>query len=551
MTENSEKTAKVQPRVLIVDNEERTVRMFQGFLELWGYSAIIAQGIGNTLIEDAISKAREFRCQLALIDMRLIDNFDDDDVSGLNLIEKIKPTASIIVSGYGTLQLALETVQERGARDFFEKSGDPLTLKYKLDKAADKVCASRKRWNVIPPEMLSAIAQTLFDPEIPIKYHDQVLDVLAHLFPEADYLRLEKVNSGATSSGFSTAPRPRSVVLRVYEDDLQPVIVKMARANKVTKEVDRFKKHIKGRLVGNYIPVMVDHAALWDIGGIKLSYVDSIEETFGRFMFTQPIEKIKQSLEDFFTHTWSDHYKKAKEETNVSLFSLYCNVWDRDWYKRAHNFPMPDPIKTMDETLWHKEYIRDPIAWLNKIAQNEGSKLDPSLVEKTYIAVTHGDLHTDNLLVDSTQHGWVVDFERCGEGHVLQDFIELEFDVITRMTGMKEHFPDFYHFCIAIAGARQVDEVPFDNPALTGIETQKLLNVISIIRNLAGRCTEVTDARQYLLGLFFNTIFRATIITKERQDKSQLRLWMLASILCHRLDHWDEPWPPNDWVIPS
>jgi hypothetical protein len=205
----------------------------------------------------------------------------------------------------------------------------------------------------------------------------------------------------------------------------------------------------------------------------------------------------------------------------------------------------------MEETVWHKEYISDPIIWLNKIAKNEGEKLDPSLVENTLTAITHGDLHSDNLLVDSSQHGWVVDFERCGEGHALQDFIELEFDLITRMAGVKENFPAFYHFCIAIAGARQIDDIPFDNPALVDVETQKLLKIIAIIRSLASRCTGILDARQYLFGLFFNTIFRATIVPKDRQDISQLRLWMLASILCHRLDRWGEAWPPEDWKIPS
>jgi CheY-like chemotaxis protein len=552
MLDKSSNVLKVHPRVLVVDNEERTARMFQDFLELWGYSVIVAHGIGEALIEDAIAKARANRCQLALVDMRLVDNFDDDDISGLELVEKIKPTASIIVSGHGTLDLVRQSILEWGALDFFEKGGDPLALKSKIDKVRDKVCASCKQWRVGPPEMLSAIAQTIFEPALSLEYHDQVLDVLMRLFPETDSLRLEKVNSAATSSGLSTAPRPRSVVLRVYEDDLQPVIVKMARAPKVIKEVERFKKYIKGRLVGSYIPNMENHVELWDIGGIKFSYVGSIDETFGRFMFAQPVEKIEQSLEDFFGHTWSEQYKKGRKEKNLSLFSLYCNVWGREWYEqRAGNFPMPDPIKTMDETPWHTEYIRDPIVWLNTIAENEGNKLDPSLVESTQIAITHGDLHTDNLLVDNTLHGWVVDFERSGEGHALQDFIELEFDVITRMTSVKEHFPAFYHLCITIAGAYMIDDIPFDNPALADEDTQKLLKIISIIRKLASKCTGITDARQYLLGLFFNTIFRATIITKERQDKSQLRLWMLASILCHRLDHWEEVWPPESWKTPQ
>ncbi len=65
------------------------------------------------------------------------------------------------------------------------------------------------------------------------------------------------------------------------------------------------------------------------------------------------------------------------------------------------------------------------------IVENEAGDL--SIVDLTYEAVTHGDLHGDNLLIDSRKNAWVIDFERSGEGHVLQDFIELESDILNRL----------------------------------------------------------------------------------------------------------------------
>lgn len=535
------------PRILIVDNEERTVRLYKDFMDVWGYSAVTAQGTGSALIEDAIIKAAGFRCQLALVDMRLIDNFDEEDTSGLKLIEKIKPAATIIVSGYGTLQLALETVQNRGAFDFFEKSDDPAILKSKLDKIAQKICASHKQMSIGPSEILISAARTLFDSGNPIEYQDQIFDVFARLFPDAVSLRLEKMNSSIASSDFSTVPRPRSVILRAYEDELQPVIIKIARRQKISKEIERFNKHIKGRLVGKYHPTLDGHADLWDIGGIKLSNVGTIEETFANFISNQPIQKIEQSLKHFFSQTWSDHYNRAKDKSNISLFGLYCEVWDRDWYKRANDFTIPNPSNTMGLALWQKVRAHNPLEWLRSMAENEGNENDPSMVKETRTAVTHGDLHADNLLVDDSQHGWVVDFERSGEGHALQDFIELESDIITRIACAREEFPAFYHFCLTIASAHSIDDTPLDNPSQTNDETQKLLDTIAVIRRLAVQCTKITDARQYLLGLYFNTVFRATIISREQHRKSELRAWMLASILCQRLSHWDEAWPPKEW----
>jgi ActR/RegA family two-component response regulator len=540
------------PRVLIVDNEEDIVELYRELVTFWGYSPIVAEGIGSALLEDAGKKARAFRCQMALVDMRLVDNFDDDDMSGLNLIKAIEPAKTIIVSGYGTTDLAVDIVKNSGAADFFEKSDDPDKLKSKMDKLAGEICAVRRATVVESPEILNLVARTLFDPikDLPAEAHDQALDVLVRLFPNAKKLRLEKTNPAIVSSDFSTVPRPRSVVALAHEDELQPVIVKIARAEKIKKEVGNFEEYIKGRLVGKHNTIFIEHVELWDIGGVRLSYVDALEGSFSSFVVSQPIEQIRESLEKFFLKTWSAHYQRASDVPNVSLFQLYCQVWDRDWVDRASKASMPDASDIMPDHLWKLAERQTPLEWFKTIVDNEGSERDPSRVAETKIAVTHGDLHADNLLMDDTRYCWVVDFERTRRGHVLQDFIELESDIITRIACARDVFPSFYHFCVTVAGARAIDEPVPATPPFDDDETRKLLEVIEVIRRLAVQCTGITDFRQYLLGLYFNTIFRATIKSQEHKssrEMKELRAWMLASILSHRLAAWNEPWPPEQW----
>lgn len=540
------------PRVLIVDNEEDIVDLYRELVTLWGYSPVIAQGVGNDLLEDARKKARESRCQMALVDMRLVDNFDDDDMSGLNLIKDIKPAATIIVSSYGTTELAVDIVKNSGAVDFFGKSDDPDKLKSKMDTVAGEICAARRATIIEPPEILDLIARTLFEPakQIPLEAHDQILDLLVRLFPKAKKLRLEKTSATIVSSDFSTVPRPRSVVLLAYEDELQPVIVKVARAEKIRKEVGNFEEHIKGRLVGKHNTIFIEHMELWDIGGIRLSYVDALEGTFSSFVVSQSIEQIRESLEKFFLKTWSAHYERASDVPEVSLFQLYCQVWGRDWVGRACKASLPDASAQMSPHLWKIAKAQDPLEWIKVIIENEGGDRDPTMVKETKIAVIHGDLHADNLLIDDTHYCWVVDFERTGRGHILQDFIELETDIITRIACARDVFPSFYHFCVIVAGACIIDDPVFATPPFDDDETRKLLEVIEVIRRLAVQCTGITDFRQYLLGLYFNTIFRATITSQEHngnREMKELRAWMLACILSHRLSAWDAPWPPKQW----
>ena len=58
-----------------------------------------------------------------------------------------------------------------------------------------------------------------------------------------------------------------------------------------------------------------------------------------------------------------------------------------------------------------------------------GGTIRPFVLAKTYVAWCHGDLHSRNILVDDSGHGWLIDFARSKKSHVLRDFIELETDI--------------------------------------------------------------------------------------------------------------------------
>ena len=540
---------RISPRVLIVDNDTRTCESLNELLSHWGYNVVIAEGDGETLLVDAQKKAHEHRCQSAIVDMRLIDDFDIDDKSGLDLVEKLKPTVSLVMSGYGSDQTASESLEEKGAVSFIGKQWSPAILKQKLERVVHSICASKKNLVIEPYQIIDDVIHILFRG-IKDEHHDQFCDVLTRLFPSAHHLRIEKLGRENDLSDFSTAPRPTSVVLKVYEkiadEELQPVIVKLARAEKIEKEVSAYKNFVWRRLVGLYNANMEDSVVLWDIGGAIYSYFGNLSVTpFYQYAKVENLNNISNCLRNFFCSTWSKHYRGAKEKLNVSLFEVYREVWGIKWYERALKFRDFDPAKVMEQELWKKAQAPQPVDWLiHNIADNK--KDDASRVEQTYIAVTHGDLHGDNLLVDENHNAWVIDFERCGEGHILQDFIELEADIINRVRVDEETDP-FFQLCIAVATPKKIQSIPVDRFRLIDPEIRKSLEIIAMIRTLAYETIAISNAREYLLGLLFNTIFRATITPDKPLTDHQKRALMLASIICHRLDHWDEPWPPEEW----
>ncbi|GAB4503345.1 MAG: hypothetical protein Fur0043_03370 [Anaerolineales bacterium] len=535
-----------KPRVLIVDNNERVKNMYRDLVAWWGFTPVLAHGMGNALVEDAQQKARDNRCQLALIDLRLVDDLDEEDVSGLNLVPKIKPAASIIISASVEIEnVRLSLSDEIGAASYVGKGEGPEILKDKLEREARKLCASWKEIVIEPNEILNYIAGILCE-NIAVEYRDQILDVFVQMFPQARKLRLERLGTGATVSTYSTVPRPKSVILKVYEDDKQPVIVKLARAQKMSIEVERYRSYIEGRLKGYYHPLLSNSVILWDVGGAVYTALGSTDSlTFSRFYNEASFSDIEYSLTHFFREIWSDLYTHPKERREVSLFEEYCRVWGKEWYERVCQFHPPDPRTLMQNRLPPHILPINPLAWLQE-NMGPAKENDRSIVKRTALAVTHGDLHGDNLLIDENRHAWVIDFERSGEGHILQDFVELEGDIINRLMSAHENLPSFYQLCVDIAQSTQLQRLE-NLDRFQDAEIKKSMQTISLLRQLAREITGIEDARQYLLGLLFNTLFRATITRENKLSHSQYRALMLASIICHRLEHWDEPWPPEEW----
>ena len=534
----------IKPRVLIVDNNEHAKNRYKLLVTHWGYTPVLAQGIGKKLQEDALNKAKKYRCQLALVDLRLVDDWDDEDTSGLDIVPLLKPSICLIVSASVDIE-NIRKSDEVGAASYIGKGEGPDILREKLEREAKKICASKKEINIGPSDVVRHISNTLCK-DIPVECHDQIRDLLFQLFPNAKKLHLERFGASSNTLTYSTVPRPRSSILLVREDNKQPVIVKLARAHKMAIEIERYQKYVQGYLKGHFHPNISNPVILWDIGGAIYTSLGSTNSyTFSKFFSESSFKDIEHSINHFFSESWSPLYENPKLCENVSLFEEYCKVWGNEWHERICVFNVPAPQKVMKADFINEFLPIDPINWFKENIGRKGVN-DKSLVSKTALAVTHGDLHGDNLLIDEHNDAWVIDFERSGEGHILQDFVELEGDILSRLISSNKNIPFFHKLCMQITDSKEIKE--FDRWEYFGNQdVEKSLRTISLLRKLALECTGISDARQYLLGLLFNTLFRATIEGDTAYKLSQQRALMLASIICHRLDHWEEHWPPKEW----
>ncbi|GAB4195772.1 MAG: hypothetical protein OHK0022_12740 [Roseiflexaceae bacterium] len=172
------------------------------------------------------------------------------------------------------------------------------------------------------------------------------------------------------------------------------------------------------------------------------------------------------------------------------------------------------------------------------------------------IAVTHGDLHGDNLFVDD-RNAWPIDFERTGPGPILRDFVELIQDLLTRAARFTlTDLPVFYELAVAICTPIRPDQPMQTTQAIEEHpEARKAFAVVQDLQLLAAQRTQYTDRREYLWGLLLNSLFVVRLLNED-EPRREITL-LLAAVICDRLARWNKrDWrpkdaPPLNWITPK
>lgn len=519
---------------MIVDDDPLYRAALARLLTVWGYLPVVAEGKGPDLLADARTKARRMRCHVALVDMYLVDPSDRDDLSGRKLIRDLWPTESITISGHSLPQLATKAVTNYQAREFFHKSDDPDQLYADLQGVLRRYCALPFQAGIHWPEGLSsAVVCRLFfgDAQVP---HAQADELLARLFPTAHHLHLELI-SGPNHTP-SLAPRQRSVVLRVYADDRQPVVIKIARTPRLQTEIERYEAYIQHRLHSTMYAQLSDNCLLWDLGAARYTYLGADPtsmRSFSAYYDAEPAGRIRFTLRQLFAQIWGNHYR-MRTPSGGSLFAQYSAVWDADWIQRLHAFPTP--MERLPLPHRPQETIPHPVVWLRRAVGLSGDEPDRSVLPNLMEAITHGDMLGDNMFVDQRAEPWMIDFERTGPGPILQDFVELEADILTRLADFGP--ADAAAF---VGTVRRLVRTPslLSTPHLNGgkAAARKAAAVVGELRCLAAELSGSAAIEPYLWGLLFNAVFRATLLPATPANLTR-RTWALTlgGLICERLD---------------
>jgi len=118
-------------RILVVDDEVNQCSALASVVTRWGYQVETASDGA-----DALAKLKDFDADVVITDLNM------PNMDGKELLDELRklpsPPPAIVLTAFGNLETALETVHQLGAFWFIEKPLQPQVLKMVVERALDR-----------------------------------------------------------------------------------------------------------------------------------------------------------------------------------------------------------------------------------------------------------------------------------------------------------------------------------------------------------------------------------------------------------------------------
>lgn len=568
-----------KPTVLLAENNPGALETNRELLEAEGYKVITASSPG-----EAMDHARKEVVHLAVIDVRLVDDGDEDDLSGLHLAKDLPDTICRVITTaqkWGNLASLFKRILGRDRRG--------RTLAYTFVEEYD------------PEELLAAVREA-FENEVPIDPKlriemahglswETMVDQIRMFYAPADARRVPADEAGrqrgvqllrdltcrlfhGAKAGavrfLSTTPGYSPCTVAVVRPSFKGVqgmelAVKYGPRTSIEREVENYNQWVKPFMQGS---TRLEYEPVWshELGALAYTFVG------GNVMTVE---------------TLRDHYHNAKVsdsafcDTLKHLFEESCQRWYGSMESYRGNsgkrldalyreqLNLADEAKVNELRGAMRRLVGGTAAGRQTFKLVKGGSLRVNVDEKTrlvlpdpvafalgtgggaagrkradghpfpttsLLAITHGDLHASNVIVKNGRT-WLIDFYKTGVGHVMRDFAELESDIKFTLLDAR-NFAARYQLEKALLAPKGLDESPaLDKPTR---QQARALAAIRQLRQLACEVTEIKDTREYYVALLFYALkgisgFSSASGNEHKRDAAQLHALLSAAMICRKL----------------
>jgi nucleoside 2-deoxyribosyltransferase len=346
--------------------------------------------------------------------------------------------------------------------------------------------------------------------------------------------------------------------------------VKFGPTHSIETEVANFKKYVK-----HFIPpesrTNLEYGPVWSHNTGALAYVfvgtdvDSVETLRNYYRSANVNDSaLCKTFEHLFSKTcgrWYRQRRKLPKEKPQRLDVLYrtqLHLRDLDQVKKMKEAFLrlvkgeptgPKLFKLLrkgglEVQLKDKLRLPNPVKFCfeTKCSSGGTAKKRVSGSQRDFFplisdyAITHGDLHSGNVVVDKDGGAWLIDFYKTGVGHALRDFAEMESDI--KFTLMSGNMNARYELEKALLSPKSLSEpVELDKPSA---EQHRALRAIQKLRQLASELTDIGDVREYYMALLFYALkaiggFTSGSSSGQSYSPAKAQALLSAALICKKL----------------
>lgn len=503
-----------QISVLLVDNHPDYLKSCSELLSSNGYRVFPAISPAA-----ALEILENIYIHIAILDMRLIDDTDDKDKSGLLLAKEISAAIpKIMLTRYPTYRDVVDALKPDAealppAVDFVDKRDELDVLLTAVNHALSQYVKINHElvihWESLLsfPQIVRLIELDLTD-ELLSGRSVELEDLFRKLFYKSSQITLGDIFSYDNGR----------VILPVYAFDQngvsQQYIISCGQKTVILNE----KKHYE-----TTIPLRTGIANIGELKAEETVHFSAIAyafmgndleetETLRQTRRSRPLPDVLAAITHLYEKNLGDWYRRGRSQHPPhSLLPFYHEWLNLEPFIESKDH-LQEKIKSICRNalavnLVHIEWspsqliihlpdadVRsylNPAAVVNKqevVGQDEGQW-----------SLTHGNINVDTVLVDQLGRSWLTDFARVGRAPILRDFVSLETAVKLDLL----RSPDFQQRCQVEQRLLQATELKDDiNKENLRQSVSDVLQIVERIRHMAGKMTG-WPFDSYQGGLFF------------------------------------------------
>ena len=426
-------------QILLADNTPEFLETYGAFLEGNGYNVLQAH-----TPDEAKNLLENDRVHFAILDLRLVNDNDELDKSGLQIAKNVaRSVPKMILTNFPVYQDVVEVMRRdlhhlQPAVEFMDKKETTL------DELAAVVSKSLRQYAQINWDLVIRWQQTdsflmvvsLLEPNLPQLHLGtrtaEFEDLFRKLF--CDYAQITIGQRLAVSNG--------RIILPIFAYNAQGVetrfIVSCGCQTAVSAENDRYEKLVPQRFgiksMGRLKTSETTHygATAYTFMGTDLEKTT----TFARFFASHGSDEVTAVLEHLYRRNLAGWYRTGREEKPADTLMPFYAQWSgleqipvRQLYDNV--IALAEKALTMsvarveiNPTQIQFKLGEQQITVRNPVHIWENNEL--GLPHAVLWGVTHGNLTGETVLIDGELRGWVIDFAQVARTPLLIDFVSLE-----------------------------------------------------------------------------------------------------------------------------